>query len=109
VTEKKSEFTRGTSNANKCITNRVWAEMSRSLVHKYPEYGGSMLLRSAGTYLPEHRDVKSQKIFNLTRSYINRTYVTTSNILSLTGKFSIISILNSAVRILDTTSCRKPV
>jgi hypothetical protein len=80
--------------------------MSLSLVQKYPEYGGSMLLRNAVTYLPEHTDVKSQKILNLTWSYVKRTYVTTSRILSVTRKFSMTSILNSAVRILDAISCR---
>jgi hypothetical protein len=45
-----------------------------------------MLLRNAGTYLSEHTDVTSQKIFILTRSYVNRTYVTTSNILSANKK-----------------------
>jgi len=68
-----------------------------------------VLLRNAGKYLPEHMDVKSQKILNLTRSYVNRTYVTTSYILNVTGKFSVKSILNSALRILDTTSCRIPI
>jgi hypothetical protein len=53
--------------------------MSLSLVHKYPKYGGSILLRKAGTYLPEHTDVKSQKILSLTRSYVNRTYVSQRN------------------------------
>lgn len=83
--------------------------MSLSLVHKYPKYGGSILLRKTGTYLPEHTDVKSQKILSLTLYYVNRTYVTTSNILSVTGKSSVKSILNNTVRILDTTSCRIPV
>ena len=109
LTEKKYEFIRRTSNTNKCITHGAWAEMSLSLVHNYPEYGGSMLLRNVSTYLPEHTDVKSQKILNITRSYVNRTYVTTSNILSVTGKFSVKSILNSAVRNLDTSTCRMSV
>jgi hypothetical protein len=60
--------------------------MSLSLVHKYPEYGAGILLRNAGTYPPENTDVKSQKILNLTRSHVNRTYVTNSRILSVTGK-----------------------
>jgi len=68
-----------------------------------------MLLRNVCTYLLEHKDFKSQNILNLTRSYVSRTYVATSNILSVTGKFSVKSILNSAVPILDTTSCRIPV
>lgn len=83
--------------------------MSLNLVHKYPEYGDSMLLRNECPYLPEHTDVTSQNMLNLTRSYVNRTYVTTSNILSVRGKFSMNSILNSAVRILDAISCRIPV
>jgi hypothetical protein len=107
--EKKSEFTRHTSNTNKCITNGVWTEMSLSKVQKYPEYGGSMLLRNAGTYLTEFTNDTSQKILILTRTYVNRTYVTTSNIPSVIGELSTKSILHSAVRILDTTSCTIPV
>jgi hypothetical protein len=34
-----------------------------------------MLLLNAGTYLQECTDVKSQKILNLTRCYVDRTYV----------------------------------